>query len=254
VSYRCAGINHQAWYLDFLWNGKDAYPLIREAVAKEETYNEEQVRNQMLLHLGYFVTESSGHNSEYNAWFRKREDLLEKYCTHGTGWNPGINALKRWGKRDETAKAYDWKAHADELFAKPFSLERGNEYAASIFNAIFGDGEPFEFNGNVLNHGLIENLPYECCVEVPVLATRRGLDPIQIGKLPPQLAILNNINAGCEELAVEAHLTGDPRKVFHAICHDPLTSAVLSLDEIQAMVDDMFEVSREWLPKFKHVN
>ena len=96
-----------------------------------------------------------------------------------------------------------------------------------------------------------DNLPEGCCVEVPVLASRRGLDPIHVGPLPPQLAILNNVNAGCEELAVEAALTGDKRKVFHAICMDPLTSAVLSLQEIQDMVDEMFEVNKDWLPHFK---
>jgi len=95
IAYLCAGINHQAWYLEYKWNGKDAYPLIREAVKKPEVYNEEQVRNEMFIHLGYYVTESSGHNSEYNAWFRKRPDLIEKYCTHGTGWNPGQFAYVR---------------------------------------------------------------------------------------------------------------------------------------------------------------
>ncbi|MCL6629244.1 MAG: alpha-glucosidase/alpha-galactosidase, partial [Armatimonadetes bacterium] len=93
VTYVCAGINHQAWYIDFRWNGKDAYPLIREAVeTRPEIYNEEQVRNEIFLHMGYYVTESSGHNSEYVAWFRKRPELIEKYCTHGTGWNPGHHA------------------------------------------------------------------------------------------------------------------------------------------------------------------
>jgi len=92
ITYTCAGINHQAWYLKYEWNHKDAYPQIREAVAKTEIYNEEIVRNEMFKHLGFYVTESSGHNSEYNWWFRKRTDLIEKYCTHGTGWNPGIYA------------------------------------------------------------------------------------------------------------------------------------------------------------------
>jgi len=130
-------------------------------------------------------------------------------------------------------------------------LERGHEYAASIFNAVFGDGAMFEFNGNVRNTGLISNLPHNCCVEVPVLASRRGLDPIAVGSLPPQLAILNNISAQCEELAVEGAIEGNARKVFHAICYDPLTSAVLSLEEIKSMVSEMFEANREWLPQFK---
>ena len=250
ITYFCAGINHQAWYLDFKWNGQDAYPLIRKAIEEnEEIYNEEQVRNEMFLHLDYYVTESSGHNSEYNAWFRKREDLIEKYCTHGTGWNPGEYAyiLKEYLKREDT-----WEEEIKKWLAQDeVSLQRGNEYAASIFNAVLGDGTMFEFNGNTRNFGLIDNLPEGCCVEVPVLASKRGLDPIRVGPLPEHLAILNNVNAMCEELAVEGSLTGDKRKIFHAICMDPLTSAVLSLQEIQDMVDEMFEANREWLPQFE---
>jgi alpha-galactosidase len=248
ISYLCAGINHQAWYLEFKWNGKDAYPLIREAIKKEEIYNEEQVRNEMFLHLDYYVTESSGHNSEYNPWFRKREDLIEKYCTYGTGWNPGEYAyiLNDYLKREDT-----WEEEIKSWLSKDeVELERGEEYAAYIFNALFGDHTMFEFNGNVRNTGLIDNLPEGCCVEVPVLASKRGLNPIHVGPLPAHLAILNNINARCEELAVEGAIEGDKRKIFHAICMDPLTSAVLSLEEIKAMVDEMFAANKEWLPQF----
>jgi len=249
ITYLCAGINHQAWYLEFKWNGKDAYPLIREAIKRPEIYNEEIVRNEMFLHLDYYVTESSGHNSEYNAWFRKRPDLIEKYCTHGTGWNPGEYAyiLKEYLKREDT-----WRDEINKwLDEETVDLKRGNEYAAYIFNAVFGDGTMFEFNGNVRNFGLIDNLPEGCCVEVPVLASKRGLNPMHVGPLPDHLAILNTISARCEELAVEAAITGDKRKVFHAICFDPLTSAVLSLEEIKNMVDEMFEANKDWLPQFK---
>lgn len=252
ITYLCAGINHQAWYLQYKWNGKDAYPLIREAIKRPEIYNEEQVRNEMFLHLDYYVTESSGHNSEYNAWFRKRPDLIEKYCTHGTGWNPGHHAyiLNEYRRMEHT-----WKDEIKAWLAKDqINLERGQEYAASIFNAVFGDGTVFGFNGNLRNFGLIDNLPEGCCVEVPVIASRRGLDPLHVGPLPEQLAILNNISARCEEMAVEGALTGDPRKIFHAICYDPLTSAVLSLAEIKTMVDEMFKVNEKWLPQFKHFN
>jgi alpha-galactosidase len=248
VTYRCAGINHQAWYLEFKWNGKDAYPLIREAVTtREDIYNHEQVRNEMFLHLGYYVTESSGHNSEYVAWFRKRPDLIEKYCTTGTGWNPGEHAyiLKQYLNTEAT-----WRDHIKEQLEKPVNLKRGHEYAASIFNANFGDGTMFEFNGNVRNFGLIDNLPWGCCVEVPVLASKRGLDPIHIGPLPPQCAILNSISAQTEEMAVQGCLEGNRDMIFHAICYDPLTSAVLSLAEIKSMVDEMFEANKGWLPTF----
>ncbi|MFO7154583.1 MAG: alpha-galactosidase [Caldicoprobacter oshimai] len=250
ITYVCAGINHQAWFLEFKWNGKDAYPLIREAVQRPEIYNQEQVRNEMFLHLGYYVTESSGHNSEYNAWFRKRPDLIEKYCTHGTGWNPGEYAyiLKEYLRREDT-----WRDEIKKwLEQDTVDLKRGKEYAAGILNAVIGDGTLYKFNGNVRNFGLIDNLPEGCCVEVPVLASKYGFEPIHVGPLPPHLAILNNINAMCEELAVEGALTGDPTKIYQAIYFDPLTSAVLSLAEIKQMVREMFEVNKDWLPQFKH--
>lgn len=251
ITYLCAGINHQAFYLEYKWNGKDAIPLIKKAITERpEIYNEEIVRNEMFLHLDYYVTESSGHNSEYNAWFRKRPDLIEKYCTHSTGWNPGHYAfiLNEYLERENT-----WKKEIDEWLAEEkVEIERGQEYAAYIFNATIGDGTMFEFNGNVRNFGLIDNLPVGCCVEVPVLASKRGLNPIHVGPLPEQLAILVNTSASCEELAVEAAITGDPRKVFHAICFDPLTSSVLSLNEIKQMTDEMFEANRQWLPQFGH--
>ena len=249
ITYTCAGINHQAWYLDYKWNGKDAYPLIREAVKRPEIYNAEQVRNEMFIHLDYYVTESSGHNSEYNAWFRKRKDLIEKYCTGGTGWNPGHHGyiLNEYLKRED-----NWKKDIEKWLAdEKTNLERGHEYAAFIFNACFGDGALYEFNGNVQNFGLVSNLPEGCCVEVPVLASKRGIDPIAVGALPDHLAILNNVSARCEELAVEAAIDGDTRKVFHAICMDPLTSAVLSLGEIKSMTDAMFKKNAPYLPQFK---
>jgi len=251
VSYRCAGINHQAWYLEYRCGGNDAYPLIRRAIQERpEIFNEEQVRNEMFLHLDYYVTESSGHNSEYVAWFRKRPDLIEKYCTHGTGWNPGAYGYILDHYR---AREGEWKREIESWLAEPsVDLNRGSEYAASIFNAVFGDTTMFEFNGNVRNAGLIDNLPEGCCVEVPVLASKRGLDPLHVGALPDHLAILNNTNARIEELAVKASMEGDPRKVFQAICMDPLTSAVLSLEETKAMTDELFRQNSAWLPQFRH--
>ena len=249
VTYLCAGINHQAHYLEFRVCGEDAYPRIRKALENQEIYNEEQVRNEMFLALDYYVTESSGHNSEYVAWFRKREDLIEKYCTKGTGWNPGQYAyiLNEYLDRETT-----WQDSIREWLAQDHvSLERGNEYASSIFNAVFGDGTIFEFNGNVRNFGLIDNLPEGACVEVPVEASRAGLRPIHVGPLPPQLAILNNTSARCEELAVEGFFTKSRRKIYHAIVFDPLTSAVLSLSEIQNMVDEMFAANESFLADYR---
>jgi alpha-galactosidase len=251
ITYTCAGINHQAWYTDYRWNGEDAYPLIREAVTGDaDIYNEEQVRNEMFLHLDYYVTESSGHNSEYNWWFRKRPDLIEKYCTHGTGWNPGAYAyiLNQYRRREDT-----WK---DEILKwldaeTPISLERGHEYAASIVNAWLG-GETFSFNGNVPNTQLITNLPEGACVEVPVFVDRGGFHPVHVGALPPQCVALNHVSVMVEEMAVEAALTGDPRLVFQALAYDPLSAAVLSLAEIKAMVNEMLEQNRDHLPQFSH--
>ncbi len=249
ITYTCAGINHQAWYLEYRWKGKDAYPLLRDAVKRPEVYNEEQVRNEMFLHLDYYVTESSGHASEYSAWFRKRPDLIERYCTHGTGWNPGRHAyiLDTYRKREAT-----WKDEITRWLAeKTVDLAPSREYAAAILNAVIGDGTLFEFNGNVRNSGLIENLPPDCCVEVPVVASRGGLQSVHTGPLPAHLAVLTSVNAQCEELAVQASFEGNRRKVFHAICMDPLTSAVLSLEEISRMVDALFERNRDWLPQFR---
>jgi alpha-galactosidase len=251
ITYTCAGINHMAWYLTYEWNGKDAYPLIRQAITERpEIYNEEQVRNEMLLALNYYVTESSGHNSEYNWWFRKRPDLIEQYCTHGTGWNPGEYA---YVINHYLAREQSWREEAKQWFNSdnPISLERGHEYAAYIINALQG-GEPFEFNGNVRNSGLITNLPQDACVEVPVWASKKGLSPVYVGALPPQVAMLTGITSQLEELAVEGALSGNPRLVYQAIAHDPLTAAVLSLAEIKTMVNEMFAQNREYLPQFQH--
>ena len=251
VTYTCAGINHMAWYTKYECDGQDAYPLIRQAITeRKEVYDEEQVRNEMFLHLDYYVTESSGHNSEYNPWFRKRPDLIERYCTHGTGWNPGEYAyiVKGYERREG-----EWREDAKRWFASdaPISLERGHEYAAYIINAFMG-GEPFEFNGNVANTGLVTNLPEGACVEVPVWASKKGLSPVHVGARPAPVAPLTHHTSMLEEMAVEGALTGDPRLVYQAIAYDPLTAAVLSLSEIEQMVNEMFAANREYLPQFKH--
>ena len=251
VTYTCAGINHQAFYLDFKWKGKDAYPLLREAVrTRPEIAAEEPVRNEMFRHLDYYSTESSGHNSEYNAWFRKRPDLIEKYCTHGTGWNPGEYAyiLKEYMEKENT-----WEAQFQAMLDSPnVDLNRGEEYAYNIFNALFGDYTPFQFNGNLLNtNGLIGNLPRSACVEVPVLASKEGIRPFSVGDLPEHLAILVNTSARCESLAVDAAIEGDPRKVFQAILFDPLTSSVLSMQEIHDMTQEMLDKNKAYLGYFK---
>ncbi len=253
VSYTCAGINHMAWYLDYKWNGKDAYPLIHQAITeREEIYNEEQVRNEVYLALGYYITESSGHNSEYNWWFRKRPDLIEKYCTDGTGWNPGEYAyiLKEYLKREDTWED-EFKRRLDTML-EPDELKRGHEYAAYIINALMG-GEPFEFNGNVPNTSLVTNLPEGACVEVPIWVDKAGFKPVHVGALPPELALMTNLSASIEEIAIEAAFAGDPVAIYRAICHDPLTASVLSLAEIKDMVNEMFAQNADYLTNFKSI-
>jgi alpha-galactosidase len=252
VNYTCAGINHLSWFVRFLWKGEDAYPLLKKAVqSKKKIHNEEQVRNELFLALGYYVTESSGHNSEYNWWFRKRPDLIEKHCTHGTGWNPGVYAyiLDEYLRREK-----DWRRDIQAWLDNPapLHLARGHEYAASIINAWQG-GEPFEFNGNVPNAQIITNLPEGCCVEVPVFASRRQLNAVHVGDLPAPCQPLTAISVAVEELAVEAAITGDPELVYQAVCYDPLSAAVLSLGEIKQMVRQMLKKNQPHLPQFKTV-
>ncbi|HET6594202.1 MAG TPA: alpha-galactosidase [Anaerolineales bacterium] len=252
IDYLCAGINHQAWYLNYKWNGEDAYPLIHKAITEQpEIYEAEPVRNEMYLALGKYVTESSGHNSEYNPWFRKRPDLIEKYCTHGTNWNPGEYAyiLKEYQHNEVT-----WQEQVKARLERPLTaerLERGHEYAAYIINALQG-GEMFKFNGNVRNTNLITNLPEGACVEVPVVVDRSGLHPIHVGELPAECALLTGLSSGIEELAIEGSLAGDPVAIYRAIAHDPLTSAVLSLAEIRQMTNELFARHKDYLPQFKH--
>ena len=253
ITYVCAGLNHQAWYIEFKKNGRDAYPLLRKAMLRKEVYGHERVRNEMFRHLGYYVTESSGHNSEYNWWFRKRQDLIRKFCHYKTGcFNPGRYAhiLHQYEK---TAK--DWKKKINDWFAAgaPMKLERGGEYAAYIINAYMG-GDLFKFNGNVPNTNIITNLPPDICVEVPVLATKRGFEAIHVGALPPQCAALNNVSAAVEEMAVEGCLRGDPQMVYHSVAYDPLSAAVLSLGEIKRMTREMLKKNRPYLTTFKNVD
>lgn len=248
IVYKCMGVNHQAFYTVLEHKGKDLYPLLREKLKDEEFYNKEIVRNEMFLKLGYYVTESSGHNSEYNQWFRKRPDLIEKYCAHGTNWNPGEYAFSlnlRLDRKKNTKKQYD------EFLEKGISKEKSAEYAADIFNARLGDGKPFVFNGNVLNCGSIPNLPYDACVEVPVVADFMGFKTTMAGPLPDHLAILVNTTARIENLVVEAAMKKSKEEVYRAVYMDPLTSAVLSLEEIRNMCDEIFEKNKDYLGDYK---
>jgi len=250
ITYTCAGINHTAFYLDFKWNGKDAYPLIFDKVLNDPAIaNAEPVRNEMFLQFKYYPTESSGHNSEYLPWFRKRPDLIEKYCTHGTNWNPGLHAfiLNEYLEAETT-----WESRFnDYITGEKVELDRGGEYASYIFNAIFGSGEHFVFNGNHLNNGIISNMQPLACVEIPVLASPAGLQPIHVGHLPDNIAILTDLSARIEEMAVNAALDGDPWKVYQANLFDPLTASVLSMSEIKEMTQEMLNKNKDFLGHFK---
>lgn len=244
IDYTCAGVNHQAFYLKLERNGEDLYPALREKVfGNPEIYKKELVRNEMFGNLGYYVTESSGHNSEYNQWFRKRPDLIEKYCTHSTNWNPGVHRYSldlRIGRLDTWQKEIeDWTASPD------FDAKRSNEYAANIFNARIGDHTPFCFNANVLNGGCITNLPNDSCVEIPVLVDRGGMHKFSVGALPDHIAILVNTTARIENLTVEACMAHDKEAVIRAVFMDPLTSAVCSLAEIREMCSRIFDVNQK---------
>jgi len=249
ITYKCSGINHQAFYLEFKWNGKDAYPLLWDKVLNDPVIAAaDPVRNELFRNLGYYITESSGHNSEYVPWFRKHPDLIEKYCTHGTNWNPGAYAYILNEYLDAEAT---WEARFKEMLDKDeVDLNRGEEYASNIFNALFGDGTPFMFNGNQLNNGIISNLPASACVETPVLASPNGLQHMHAGPLPDNLAILVNLSARIEEMAVNAAIEGDPWKVFQANLFDPLTSAVCSMSEIREMTQVMLDKNAEFLGYF----
>ena len=174
--------------------------------------------------------------------------MIKKYCTSGTGWNPGEYAFSlnlRRDRKEHTQRQYD------EWFEKPFDKNKSHEYAGDIFNARIGDGKPFIFNGNVINNGSIPNLPVDACVEVPVVADRMGFKTTIAGPLPDHIAILVNVTARIESLVVEAAMKKSREMVYHAVYMDPLSSAVCSLDEIKNMCDELFEINRDFLGDYK---
>lgn len=249
LDYECAGINHQAFYLKLEHKGKDMYPALFEALKRPEVANEEPVRNEMLKYLKYYPTESSGHNSEYNPWFRKRQDLIEKYCTHGTGWNPGEHAyiLKEYTEKEDIWE----KEYMDWLNEENVELERGQEYASSIFNAIFGDHTPFCFNANLRNDNYITNIDNGACVEIPVIANENGISSLGAITLPQHLSAFVGHSAKVEELAVRGAIEGNPEKIFQACLLDPLAASVCSMEEIHDMVQEMLDINAPYLTYFK---
>jgi alpha-galactosidase len=256
VVFLCAGINHQAWFLEFRRGREkeDLYPLIWEAIERPEIYGQEPVRVELMKHFGYFVTESSGHASEYVPYFRKdarmvNEDLVPRFQGETNHWFEfgRTGGYLRYCIRRFAAAQKEY----EELLEGTRNLptERTHEYGSTIIEAMETD-EPARINGNVPNWGLIDNLPQGCCVEVPCLVDGNGIQPTAVGALPTQLAALNHTNVNVQELAVKAALTGDIEAVYHAVMLDPLTAAVCTLDQIRAMVDELLAAQAQWLPQF----
>jgi alpha-galactosidase len=242
IDYLAAGINHMAFYLRLERDGEDLYPALRQVTPPD--WN--RVRYEVLKHFGYFVTESSEHFSEYVPWFIKegREDLIERFNI----------PLDEYPRRCERQIA-EWGALRDELEGgADMAVERSAEYGADIIRAC-ETGEPFTFNGNVPNRWedgvLIDNLPADCCVEVPCVAGGQGIVPQPVGTLPRQLAALMQTNVNVQGLTVEAALTGRREAVHQAALLDPHTAAELAPDEIAALVDDLLAAHGDWIPAFE---
>ena len=247
MDWDCGGINHMSWFTTFRRNGEDLYPLLKKRVrADKELYEKDPVRFEFMLEMGYFVTESSGHFSEYVPYFRKRQELIDRYCRDGYRGQTSFYA-------DEWPK---WRESADETKRKQLSgeeeieIKRSHEYGSVIIEGMELD-RPQVVYGSMLNNGLIENLPSDGVVEVACLVDGKGVRPTRFGRLPSQLAALCRSNMSMFELGVEAALTRNREAAARALMLDPLTSAVCSLDEIRKMTDELFEAEKEYLPGFE---
>jgi alpha-galactosidase len=243
VKWQIAGINHMAWLLEVSKDGVDLYPEIkRRAAEKQKESHHDMVRFELMQKFGYYITESSEHNAEYHPYFIKRNypELIERFNI----------PLDEYPRRCVN-QIEDWKKMRDSLVLdKNLEHCRSHEYASYILEAMESD-VPFRIGGNVMNTGLIPNLPREACVEVPCLVDRNGVTPTYVGNLPPQLAALNRTNINTQLLTIEAAITGKKEHIYHAAMLDPHTSAELSMDDIIAMCDDLIEAHGSWLPAFK---
>ena len=250
VNFRCAGINHQAFFLSLRRGREDLYPRLREVVERPELDAREPVRIELFKRFGYFVTESSGHASEYVPYFRRsarqiEEELVPRFRDPSADW------LGRGRTGGTLARR---RARTAQVDRDPGAIpaERSSEYGSYIIEAM-ETNRPIAINGNVVNRGLIPNLPPGCCVEVPCLVDGAGVQPVVAGDLPPQLAALNRGCINVQELTVQAALTGDRDAVHQALLLDPLTAAAISPDRIHEMVDEMLVAQARWLPQFSDV-
>lgn len=242
VQSKIAGINHMAWLLEVTKDGVDLYPEIkRRAAEKQKEKHGDMVRYELMFRFGYYVTESSEHNAEYHPYFIKRNypELIERF-------NIPLDEYPRRCIR----QIERWKTMREELVNdKNLVHNRSNEYASRMMEAM-ETNNPFRIGGNVMNTGLITNLPKEACVEVTCLVDRNGITPTYVGDLPPQLAALNRTNINTQLLTIEAARTLKKDHIYHAAMLDPHTSAELSIDDIVALCDDLIEAHGDWLPKF----
>ena len=237
-NFHIAGINHMAWLLDITdKNGNDLYPEIRKRAKamNAERKHSDMVRYDYIDKLGYYCTESSEHNAEYNPFYIKpgRDDLIEKFNI----------PLDEYPRRcvNQIAK---WKNQKDELMAGGnVQHTRSKEYASYIMEAVTTN-TPFKIGGNILNNGVIPNLPAEACVEVSCLVDANGVTPTYAGPLPTQLAAMNSSNIYPQLLTIEAAVTGKKEALYQAAMMDPHTGAVLSTDEIVAMCDELIEAHK----------
>jgi alpha-galactosidase len=233
-----------AWFLKLEKDGVDLYPKFLDLIERPEYYINDKVRCEVARHFGYFMTESTGHLSEYLPWFRSSDRALQLYCDQ-----PAFGG--------ESGAYYNWCATVAEKYATvdPLQFEspalepRSAEYCSYILEAR-ETGAPFRLQGNVRNDGFITNLPPGCGVEVPVYVDHEGLHPLRVGDLPPQCAALNQSNITVQSLAVEAGLTGDPELVMQALALDPLTSACCTLAEVREMTAELLAAEARWLPQF----
>lgn len=247
IDYRSAGINHVAFFSKFekrLPDGsrEDLYPRLRAIAAEGRAPDGDKVRFEVLKHLGYFVTESSEHFSEYTPWFikRGRDDLIDRFQV----------PLDEYIRRCEVQIA-EWGVlrHDLEDAARPLEVEKSNEYAAAIIHGMV-TGTNHLIYGNVRNDGLISNLPFNAAVEVPCHVDRNGIQPVKVGKVPVQLAAVMRWQFNVQELAVEAALTGKREHVYHAALMDPHTAAELAPDEIRALCDELIAAHGNYLPQY----
>jgi alpha-galactosidase len=241
INYLVAGINHVAFYLKFERDGVDLYPQIRKVIAEGRVPETNRVRYDIFSRLGYFVTESSEHFSEYVPWYIKhdRPHLIEKFNI----------PLDEYPRRCESQIA-KWNELRKRLESgkEPLAIERSVEYGSSIIHSL-ETGVPRVVYGNVKNDLLIDNLPSDCCVEVPCLVDKNGIQPMRVGRLPLQLAALIQTNVNVQALTAEAVVTGNREHVYHAAMLDPHTGAELELDQIWELVDALIEAHGEWIPR-----